>query len=50
MSLVIKVGDKVMGDALSDTALQDLETVTHKTPTVLVHGGGNTVTDVAEKL
>jgi acetylglutamate/LysW-gamma-L-alpha-aminoadipate kinase len=50
MSLVIKVGGRVMGDALSEAALTDLETVTHHTPTVLVHGGGNTVSGIAEKL
>jgi acetylglutamate/LysW-gamma-L-alpha-aminoadipate kinase len=50
MTLVIKVGDKVMGDALSDAALTDLATITRRMPTVLVHGGGNTVTGIAEKL
>ena len=50
MVLVIKVGDKVMGDAFSDAALGDFESLTHQTPIVLVHGGGNTVTGIAEKL
>jgi acetylglutamate/LysW-gamma-L-alpha-aminoadipate kinase len=50
MTLVIKVGDKVMGSALSEAAISDLETVTRRNSTVLVHGGGNTVTSVAEKL
>jgi len=50
MTLVIKVGDKVMGDALGEAALADLETVTRRTSTILVHGGGNTVTGIAEKL
>jgi acetylglutamate/LysW-gamma-L-alpha-aminoadipate kinase len=50
MVLVIKVGDKVMGTAFSEDALNDLERVTRQTPTVLVHGGGNTVTRIAEKL
>jgi len=50
MTLVIKVGDKVMGDALGDTALADLGAVTRQVSTVLVHGGGNTVTGIAEKL
>ena len=50
MVLVIKVGDKVMGDAFSDAALSDFESLTHQTPIVLVHGGGNTVTGIAEKL
>jgi len=50
MTLVIKVGDKVMQDAFSPTALTDLDQVTRRVPTVLVHGGGNTVTGIAEKL
>jgi len=50
MTLVIKMGDKVMADALSENALEDLKGVTQKMPTILVHGGGNTVTGVAEKL
>jgi len=50
MTLVIKVGDKVMGDALGEDPLSDLEAVTRRVPTVLVHGGGNTVTRIAEKL
>jgi len=50
MAIVVKVGDKVMGDAFSETALTDFEALTHQAPTVLVHGGGNTVTGIAEKL
>jgi acetylglutamate/LysW-gamma-L-alpha-aminoadipate kinase len=50
MSLVIKVGDKVMADAFSENALEDLGAVTRRIPTILVHGGGNTVTGIAEKL
>jgi acetylglutamate/LysW-gamma-L-alpha-aminoadipate kinase len=50
MTLVIKVGGRAIGDALSEAALTDLETVTHRTQTVLVHGGGNTVSSIAEKL
>ncbi len=50
MVIVVKVGDKVMSDAFSESALTDFATLTHQTATVLVHGGGNTVTSVAEKL
>lgn len=50
MVVVVKVGDKVMGSAFSDAALDDFAKITRKTPTVLVHGGGNTVTGMAEKL
>ena len=39
-----------MEDALSEEALTDLEAITHRAPTVLVHGGGNTVSSIAEKL
>jgi acetylglutamate/LysW-gamma-L-alpha-aminoadipate kinase len=39
-----------MDDALSETALNDLESVSKQTPLVLVHGGGNKVTRFAEKL
>ncbi len=50
MVVVIKLGGRVMDDALSETALDDLETVSKQTPLVLVHGGGNKVTRFAEKL
>jgi len=39
-----------MDDALSENALNDLETVSKQTQLVLVHGGGNKVTCFAEKL
>ena len=50
MVIVAKIGDKVMGTAFSTEALQDFEHVWRQNQTVLVHGGGNTVTQVAEKL
>ena len=50
MVVVVKVGDKVMRSAFSEDALNDFAEVTHGTQTVLVHGGGNTVTSIAEKL
>ncbi len=39
-----------MGSALSEAALNDFAQIAHSTPLVLVHGGGNTVTGIAEKL
>jgi len=50
MVIVVKVGDKVMGSAFSEAALNDLARIPLHTPLVLVHGGGNTVTGIAEKL
>jgi len=39
-----------MSSVLSQSNLNDLAQITHQVPTVLVHGGGNTVTGIAEKL
>src|SRR5208283_85341 len=50
MTIVIKMGDRVINSVLSESTLNDLAKITHQTPTVLVHGGGDTVTSIAEKL
>ena len=50
MVVVVKVGDRVMGSVFSEAALNDFAQTAHRTPTVLVHGGGDTVTSIAEKL
>lgn len=50
MLLVIKLGGRIIDDALSEDALTDLELVSKQTQLVLVHGGGNKVTSLAEKL
>jgi acetylglutamate/LysW-gamma-L-alpha-aminoadipate kinase len=39
-----------MGNAFSEAALDDLARIAHNRQIVLVHGGGNTVTGIAEKL
>jgi acetylglutamate/LysW-gamma-L-alpha-aminoadipate kinase len=50
MVVVVKVGDKVMGSVFSEASLNDFADATHQTQTILVHGGGNTVTGIAERL
>jgi [amino group carrier protein]-L-2-aminoadipate 6-kinase len=50
MVLVVKVGDRVISKVLSEAGLADLRRVIQKSPTVLVHGGGDTVTSVAQAL
>jgi [amino group carrier protein]-L-2-aminoadipate/L-glutamate 6-kinase len=50
MVLTVKIGDRVIESVLSSRSLQDLKSVVAETPTVLVHGGGGTVTRMAEKL
>jgi acetylglutamate/LysW-gamma-L-alpha-aminoadipate kinase len=47
---VIKVGDRAMQNALSDDGLDNLASISREMQTVLVHGGGDTVTRIAEKL
>ena len=50
MVIVAKIGDRTIGAAFSAEALDDLERVSRQNAIVLVHGGGNTVTKLAEKL
>lgn len=50
MVLVVKIGDRVLDRALTPNSLTDLGRVSKDTPTAIVHGGGNTVTRIAEKL
>jgi len=50
MTIVIKMGDRVINSVLSESTLNDLAKISHQMPTVLVHGGGDTVTSIAEKL
>ena len=50
MTIVIKMGDRVINSVMSESTLNDLAKINHQAPTVLVHGGGDTVTNVAEKL
>ena len=50
MVLVVKVVDRVLNKVLSEEGLADLCRVIQETPTVLVHGGGDTVTSVAQAL
>ncbi len=50
MALVVKIGDRVIESILASRSLQDLKSVAAETPTILVHGGGGTVTRIAEKL
>ncbi len=50
MALVVKIGDRVLERTLSSESLADLELISRETPTIIVHGGGNTVTRIAEKL
>ncbi|HZY47590.1 MAG TPA: [LysW]-aminoadipate/[LysW]-glutamate kinase [Candidatus Bathyarchaeia archaeon] len=50
MLTVFKVGDRAMANAFSGPALKDLERAYRSNKTVIVHGGGDTVTRIAEQL
>jgi acetylglutamate/LysW-gamma-L-alpha-aminoadipate kinase len=47
---VFKIGDRAMPSAFSESALKDLERAYGSNQTVIVHGGGDTVTRIAEQL
>jgi [amino group carrier protein]-L-2-aminoadipate 6-kinase len=48
--VVFKIGDRAMADAFSNSSLKDLEQVYRTNQTVIVHGGGDTVTQIAQQL
>jgi [amino group carrier protein]-L-2-aminoadipate 6-kinase len=50
MRAVFKIGDRAMINAFSDSSLKDLEQTCRTIQTVIVHGGGDTVTKIAEQL
>jgi len=50
MTVVIKIGNRAMDRAMGNDALSNLELATSQEPSVIVHGGGDTVTSVAERL
>ena len=50
MVIVIKIGDRAMENALSNEGLDNLSSLSRERQTVLVHGGGDTLTRIAEKL
>ncbi len=48
--MVIKIGNRALTGTLSSEAIADLEQVHSTNPTIIVHGGGDTVTEIAERL
>lgn len=50
MLLVVKVGGSIIGKGVSPTILSDIKEVAKENELILVHGGGDEVTEVAEKL
>src|SRR5690242_7110418 len=50
MKLVIKVGGSLMKDGVPDSLLRDVVTLSSTNQVVLVHGGGDVVTDYATRL
>ncbi len=50
MVVVVKIGGSSVEDALTGSALDDLQTIARSDRLVVVHGGGDEVTAIAEKL
>lgn len=50
MAIVIKIGGSVVGAEVSATLLEDVRKASSRDNLILVHGGGDQVTEIAEKL
>ena len=50
MTTLLKVGGSILNDGLSEEIINDLKNLSNKENFVIVHGGGNEVTSIAEKL
>lgn len=48
--IIIKLGGSIVGNEVSQTLLEDIKSVHSQRKIVLVHGGGDQVTEIAEKL
>jgi len=50
MTLVVKIGGSTLGDGVHEGIIRDIRSLSRKERVVLVHGGGNEVTRIAEKM
>ncbi len=50
MKIVVKIGGSLIKQGLPDALLQDIKKITSNSQVVLVHGGGDIVTEVATRL
>lgn len=50
MTIVVKVGGSILGEGVNPSIVSDIQSISKNSRLVLVHGGGDEVTEVAEKM
>ncbi len=50
MTLVVKIGGSTLSDGVHEGIIRDIRSLSRKKKIVIVHGGGNEVTRIAEKM
>ena len=50
LKIVIKIGGSILSGGVNNTLITDIKTLTKSENIVIVHGGGKTVTDIAEQM
>jgi acetylglutamate/LysW-gamma-L-alpha-aminoadipate kinase len=50
MTIVVKVGGSILGGGVNPSIVNDIQSIAKNTRLVLVHGGGDEVTEIAEKM
>jgi len=50
MVIVVKVGGSILGEGVSSSILQDIKSIFGKRQMIIIHGGGDEVTRISEKL
>lgn len=50
MEIVVKVGGSILGEGVNPSIVSDIKTIAKDNKLVLVHGGGDEVTEIAQKM
>ena len=50
MTMVVKVGGSILGEGVNPSIVNDIQNIAKSSKLVLVHGGGDEVTEIAEKM
>jgi len=50
MAIVVKVGGSILGEGVNPSIVSDIQNLAKSNKLVIVHGGGDEVTEIAEKM
>ncbi len=50
MTIVVKLGGSILGEGVNPSIVNDIQNIAKSSKLVLVHGGGDEVTEIAEKM